>query len=61
METIFLWKNLSGKSLQSQFRRIRDENVVYLAFKFVLNENQSGWLATSHSAQLRFWNFSLFF
>ena len=44
METIFLWKNLSGKSLQSQFRRIRDENVVYLAFKFVLNENQSGWL-----------------
>ena len=50
METIFLRKNLSGKSLQSQFHQFRDENIVYLAFKFIMNKNQSGWLMTSHTA-----------
>ena len=46
----FLWKNLSGKSLQSQFRRFRDENIVYLAFIFVLNKDQLGWSTASYSA-----------
>ena len=50
METIFLRKNLSGKSLQSQLHQFRDENIVYLAFKFIMNKNQSGWLMTSHTA-----------
>ena len=37
---------------KSQFHRFRDENIVYLAFKFVVNKNRSGLLTTSHSAQL---------
>ena len=50
METIFLRKNLSGKSLQSQFHQFHNENIVYLAFKFIMNKNQSGWLMTSQTA-----------
>ena len=48
METIFLWKNLSGKSLQSKFHWFQDENIVHLVFKFVLNTYRSGW-STTHS------------
>ena len=50
----FLLKKLSEKSLQITISQFGDENIVYLAFKFVLNKNQSGQLMTSHSAQLHF-------
>ena len=36
METLFLWKKLSENLYESQIRRFRDENIVHLAFKFVL-------------------------
>ena len=49
----FLWNNLSGKSFEWQFQWLSDEIVVYLAFKYVLNKNLSGW-TTSHSAELHF-------
>ena len=32
---------------ESQSYRFRDENIVYLGSKFVLNKNQSGWSTTS--------------
>ena len=44
---------------ESQFCRFCNENIVYLAFKFALTKNQSGWLTTSHIAQLHF-SFLLF-
>ena len=53
MEVLFI-KKLSEKSLQITISQFGDENIVYLAFKFVLNKNQSGQLMTSHSAQLHF-------
>ena len=34
-------------------------NTLYLAFKIILKENQSGWSTTFHSAQFHF-NFLLF-
>ena len=37
---------------ESHFHRFRHENIVYLAFKFVVNKNRSGWLTTSHSAHI---------
>ena len=42
-----------------QFHRFWDENIGHLAFKFVANKNQSGWLTTSHSAQHSFYFFRL--
>ena len=46
----FKWKIF----YESQFHRFRHENIVYLAFKVLVNKHQSGWLTTSHSAQLHF-------
>ena len=43
--------NLSRIAISLIFR---DENIVYIAFKFVVNKTESGWLKTSHSAQLHF-------
>ena len=37
-----------------EFRRLRDQNIVHLELKFLLNKNQSGWLTTSHQGQLLF-------
>ena len=34
---------------------------LYLAFKIILNENQSGWSRMFHSAQLHFKFFSFYF
>ena len=54
---MLFYEKVLAKNYESQFRRFRrfrDENIVYLAFKFLLNRNQSGWLTTSLSAQLHF-------
>ena len=51
---MLFYEKVLAKNYESQFRRFRDENIVYLAFKFLLNKNQSGWLTTSLSAQLHF-------
>ena len=53
-ETLFYEKVYMKNLYESQFRRFHNENNVYLAFKFALNKNQSGWLTTSHGAQLYF-------
>ena len=55
LEILFFNGKISVKNLyELQFPRFLNENIVYLAFKFVLNKNQSGWLTTSHSAELYF-------
>ena len=51
-DTLFLWKNMSENLYEPQFHRFCDNNIVDLAFKFVLNKDQSGWLTASHSVQL---------
>ena len=45
IETLFM-KEFKRKI----FKRLSNENIVYLAFKFVFNKNQSGWWTTSQSA-----------
>ena len=50
IETYFYERILVENLYESQFRRLRDENIVRLAFEFVLNKYQSGWWVTSHSA-----------
>ena len=50
IETYFYERILVQNLYESQFRRLRDENIVCLGFEFVLNKNQSGWWVTSHSA-----------
>ena len=49
-ETLF-YEKVEAKNYESQFRRFRDENIVYLAFKFLLNKNNlAGWqLLTVHN------------
>ena len=43
---------------ESQFRRFWEENIMYLAFKFVLNENQSGWLTTLYNYNYTVYNYT---
>ena len=43
METLFSKRIWAKHFYKSQFRRFRDENVVYLELKSVLNKKQSGW------------------
>ena len=47
---------------KSQFRQFRDENIVYLALKFILNNNQFGWSTTSpvHNYTFKFSPFYFF-
>ena len=56
----FFYEKVQVKNLyESQFPQFRDENILYLAFKFAFNKNQSGWLTTFYSVQVHL-SFPLF-
>ena len=46
----FFMKEFKWKIFTITISPVDNENIVYLAFKFVLDKNQSGWSTTSHSA-----------
>ena len=50
LETLFYERIKVQNRYESQLRRLSDENIVCIAFKFILIKYQSGWWKTSHNA-----------
>ena len=50
LETLFYERIKVKNRYESQLRRLSDENIVCIAFKFISIKYQSGWWKTSHNA-----------